>query len=79
MTVQVTGLAATSSLGDVTTVSKATVTLVGLEITTGTPQVLVWGIIDDAQDPSWTGVTDTQDPSWTGVDDTQDPNWEDVA
>ena len=30
-------------------------------------QLLVWGIIDDDQDPSWTGVTDTQDPNWTDI------------
>ena len=79
MTIQVTGLETTSSVGSPTIVSKATVTLTGLVANTNTPQVLVWGIVDDNQDPSWTGVNDSQSPSWGSVSDTQNPNWEDVA
>ena len=42
-------------------------------------QILVWGPVDDTQDPSWTGVTDTQDPTWSSVSDSQNPGWEEVA
>ena len=67
MTVQVTGLAVTGSVGSVTTIGKAIVTLVGVEGTTGTPEINVWGLIDDSQDPSWANVSDTQNPNWEEV------------
>jgi hypothetical protein len=57
----------TSSLGSVTVISKAIVTLTGLSATGGTPKVLVWGLIDDSQDPSWGAVSDSQDPDWQEV------------
>jgi hypothetical protein len=41
--------------------------------------VLVWGLVDDSQNPSWTDIIDTQGPNWVDVDDAQNPNWTEIA
>ena len=61
------GVSCTGSVGSVTIIAKANVTPISLVATTGTPSGLVWGTIDDAQDPSWSTVTDTNDPDWEQV------------
>ena len=65
--VPLSGVNGTSAVGSVTTIGKAIVTLVGVEGTTGTPEINVWGLIDDSQDPSWANVSDTQNPNWEEV------------
>ena len=71
--------ALTSGLGTLTATGHSNIAVTGVYGTGHVNQLLVWGIIDDDQDPNWTGVSDSQDPSWTGVSDSQDPNWKDIA
>ena len=61
------GVSATSSLGSSTVVAKANVSVIGLEVTGSVNTVNVWGLVDDAQDPSWGAVDDSQNPNWTNV------------
>ena len=69
----------TSGLGSLTVTTHVIITITGIYGTGHVNQLLVWGIIDDEQDPNWTGVSDSQDPSWSAVSDSQDPNWTDIA
>ena len=75
----ITSDALTSGLGTLTATGHSNIAVTGVYGTGHVNQLLVWGIIDDDQDPNWTGVSDSQDPSWTGVSDSQDPNWKDIA
>jgi len=52
----ITGLAGTSALGSVATVCKANINITGLSATGFVSDVLVWGLIDDAQTPNWEKV-----------------------
>ena len=56
-----------------------TVTVTGVEGTNSATQVLVWGIIDDRQTPSYATISTSQTPNWTAVTISQTPNWEEVA
>ena len=41
--------------------------------------VLVWGLVDEDQTPSYSPVDESQSPSYTTVTDTQSPDWDEVA
>ena len=57
----------------------ANVPVTGVSATGAIGYFLVYGIINDGQDPNWGTITDSQTPSWTAVTDSQTPNWEEVA
>ena len=71
--------AATGGLGSLTPTGTASVVLTGTSGTGETSQILVWGEVDDTQDPDWSTISDSQSPSWSGVSDTQNPDWKEVA
>jgi hypothetical protein len=70
-----TGLVATSILGSETVTAEANVTVLGLVAAGTLGEVFVWGLVDDAQDPSWVGVDDSASVIWTSVDDAQTTSW----
>ena len=67
MTVNVTGVAATGSVGTVTTVAKAVVSPTGIAATGQVGQVLVWGSVVPNQNPNYTTTNPTQSPNWTDI------------
>ena len=44
-----------------------------------TKNILVWGLVDEDQTPSYSPVDESQSPSYTTVSDTQSPDWDEVA
>ena len=60
-------MSATSSLGSVTTISKANVSVTGLSATGFVTNVLVWGLVDDTQTPNYANINSTQTPNWEEV------------
>ena len=76
--ITLTGFTGVSSLGEIGIIGKSVVIPNGLEITAGSPNVTVWGKIDDSQTPDWSSVSDSQTPNWSSVSDSQTPNWEKI-
>jgi len=80
VTVIVTGVSATGSIGSVfinvsgTTAYPTSVTGYG-EI----GQVIVWGLIPNNQSPNWVTISDGQSPAWTSIGNAQTPNWQLIA
>ena len=73
-------MSSTSSLGSLSSITGgANIAPTGQVGTTGTPIILVWGIVDDNQTPNYSNVNTTQSPSYSNVNDTQNPDWEEVA
>jgi hypothetical protein len=70
---------ANTELGSVIVKIDKDVEVTGVEATGVIGTVLVWGLIDDFQNPNWTDILDTQGPNWVDVDDTQNPNWTEIA
>jgi hypothetical protein len=75
MTVNVTGLAGTGSVGAVTVIAKANVVPTGVAAIgeVGTP--LVWGTIVPNQNPSYTPEQPTQSPVWGAIVPNQNPSY----
>ncbi len=48
---------------------------VGVQIYVLIGDVLVWGSIDDNQNPNWQNIGNTQSPAWTVINDEQSPGW----
>jgi len=72
-------VSAAASVGSLTVVAKATVSITGVSATGEVGNPFVWSLIDESQTPNYSDVTDTQTPNYTTIDDSQTPNWEDVA
>ena len=72
-------VAATSSLGSVTVLAKAGVSITGVSATGELGEPFVWSLIDESQTPNFSEINEDQTPSFTTIDDSQTPNWEDVA
>ena len=79
MKVQVTGQSVTGSVGEVSTVAKANISVIGVSATGELGNPFVWSLIDETQTPNYSDITDTQTSSFTTIDQTQTPGWEDVA
>jgi hypothetical protein len=65
--IEVTGFAGTTGLGSVTLIAKAVVAITGLEALGKIKTVNVWGLVNDAQTPSYSDVSTTQTPNWKEV------------
>jgi len=65
--VEVTGLAITSAIGAVSTTADANVSLTGVAITSSLGSVLIWGLIDESQTPSYSGIDESQTADWEEV------------
>ena len=77
--VHVDGVAATGGVGSLTVNAKANI-VPELNAMTGlVGDVLVWGLVDEDQTPSYSPVDESQSPSYTTVTDTQSPDWDEVA
>ena len=68
-----------SDVGNVTVAADANISVTGVSGAGAIGYFLVYGIINDGQDPNWSSISDSQTPSWTAVTDSQTPNWEEVA
>ena len=79
MTVQVTGQEGVASLGTVTVIAKAGISITGVSATGELGNPFVWSLIDESQTPNYSDITDTQDSNFNDITETQNPNWEDVA
>jgi len=67
--------------GDVTApsvVGSSNVVPVGVQASGIITSVLVWGVINDNQNPDWVPVNDAQTGNWVGISDNQTPNWQAV-
>jgi len=67
MTVYVTGVSATGSVGSVSVIAKANVSPTGVAATGQVGQPLVWGRIVPDQNPSYTSINPNQSPGWTEI------------
>ena len=72
-------VAGTTALGTVTTQSDANVSVTGVAATGNVGSVLVWGEIDDNQNPNWQDINRTQSPSWGNINSVQNPSWSGVT
>ena len=52
---------------------------IGVSATGYVSGVLVWGEVDDSQNPDWQNINDSQTSTWVDVDDSQSPNWVPIA
>jgi hypothetical protein len=41
--------------------------------------VLVWGEIDNNQNPNWQDINNSQNPNWQDINNSQNPNWVSIA
>jgi len=46
-------------------IKTANVNVTGIQLFVSIGGVLVWGVIDDSQNPNWQIIDDTQTPGWT--------------
>ena len=65
--ISVVGYSMTSSLGSVTTVSKADTSIELEQATSLLGVTFVWSDVDDAQSTTWNTVTTTNNPNWEKV------------
>ena len=56
-----------------------TVDVTGVSATGAVGSVLVWGIIDDSQTPSWATISTSQTSGFSEIDDAQTPDWTQIA
>ena len=75
----VTGLVGTTTVGNVTSISKAVVSVTNVSATGFVNVVNVWGLVDDSQTPNYSEVSTTQTPTYSEVSTTQSPDWSEVA
>ena len=73
------GVAATGAVGSLTVNAKANIVPELSAMTGLVGGVLVWGLVDEDQTPSYSPVDESQSPSYTTVSDTQSPDWDEVA
>jgi hypothetical protein len=59
--------------------ANADVLVTGVNATGAVGTVLVWGEVDDNQNPNWQNITSAQTPTWGNVSTGQTPNWQDIA
>jgi hypothetical protein len=78
-TLQVTGVNARGQVGNVVAKANADVLVTGVNATGAIGTVLVWGEVDDDQNPNWQNITSAQTPTWGNVSTGQTPNWQDIA
>jgi len=76
--VQVSGVAATGAVGDVTSYTDCIIEVTGVVSGGYVSAGAVWGVIPDAQTPGWAPVNDDQTGGWTPVDDSQTTTWTQV-
>ena len=79
MTVPVTGVESTVSLGTVTVTAGATALPNGIEATGAVGNVFIWGEIPTDQTPDWQAISDGQTPTWSNISAGQTPNWQDIT
>jgi hypothetical protein len=77
-TASVTGVQATGFIGNVNVSGKALVTVTGVSATGIVAQVLVWGLIDDNQNPNWVQITTTESPTWANITTSENPTWVEI-
>jgi hypothetical protein len=65
--IPVTGLQAQCSVGAVLVSAGATVLVTGVQATGQIAGVLVWGLVDNGQNPNWNDINNTQSPNWTEI------------
>ena len=65
--VNVTGVLGTVVLGTVTPTADAIVNVTGVQATAILSTVLVWGDIDDNQNPNWTDINTGTSTGWTDI------------
>ena len=78
VTVTLTGVSATGSLGTVTVRSNSQITLTGVQAVGYVGNTLVWGLINEAQTPNWVAVNDSQTPTWVLVNDGNTVLWTEI-
>lgn len=76
--VPVTRVTGTTQLGTVTTSADAIVSPDGVEATGAVGTPLVWGDVDDNQDPEWEDIP-VNTSTWADVSTSQTPSWQNIA
>ena len=72
-------LAITSAISTVTTNAAANVVPAGQAATFDTGSILIWSVINDSQDPDYSGVATSQNPNYSGVATSQTPNYTSIT
>lgn len=77
--ISVAGVSAIGQLGNVEVIGTANIYPEGVQAVGIISPVLVWGQVDDGQNPDWQAVGGFQSANWQDILDTQDPEWTNIA
>lgn len=73
------GIIAEAIVGNVTIIIPTLVLLNGVTATTQVGHLLLWGLVDENQNPNWIDADENQNATWVNITDTQQLNWQNIT